>query len=121
MALKLSPISSPTAAQVVAGETSTRDCALDLTNVLETAEVVSSATAASSDNTILTTSSVSGNAATFVNNKGDTVDIGKGVLFTVTAVAAGSTTITVSVWFLGDGGTSETYDVLIPVVNQLNS
>ena len=83
--------------------------------MLETAEVVSSATAVSSKTATLTVGSASANAGTVTKDDGVVVAIGKGIEFTVTTIAEDTATVFVDISLVGDQGTKDTYRVRVPV------
>ena len=110
--IKFSSISSD-------GSQGKRDCAIDLTDMLETSETVDTVEMVSSDDTVLTVSNAAKNAVAITAEDGSTIAIGKGVQFQIAAVAEVTRDITLDMLVTGNSGTRETYEILVPVVDKI--
>ena len=112
MTLAFSPISS--------ADTSSRDVAIDFTRSLEASELMQSATATSSDPSVLVVSDVYPNSAEIDKDSGGVIGIQKGVQMRLTTQQmVHDRMITVAVDITGDSNTEETYEVIVPVTDKL--
>ena len=114
MAYSFDPLSSPTGV---------RDVQVDCTNLLESLELVSDATATSLDTTILTISAPAA-ANTVVLTKDDgvsTIAIGKGVTFQVSAARKANANVPITLKVTGSSNTVDTVTIIEPVVETIPS
>ena len=95
-----------------------RNVAVDLTNLLETAEIVSSVAVTSSNTAILTVSLAGVNGA-IVDLDGVQVAANMGCTFTITTVAVTTATMLLRVEFVGSSGTEDSVEIQVPIVTYL--
>lgn len=94
----------------------TRDVAIDFTEALESGELIEATpTVTSADTDVLTVSDPAPNSAQIVDGN-ITIEIGKGVTFSIETVSTVSVIGIVYVNFVGNSGTSETYEIKVPLI-----
>lgn len=91
------------------------DLSFDLTEYLNDGEVLSSESVTPDDTTLIVASNVGDNAAAYVNDDGDTVEIGKGVEFRLTAQKEYTGDTFVRIAYLGDDGSKGSIRVRVPM------
>lgn len=109
--IKLDPIS----------KSGTRDYTIDLSGALEADEVITSVNVISDNSSVLVVTSGDVNASD-VEHEGVTIAAGKGVTFSVTGQGSATPTVVpISLTFVGDDGSRDTYELMQPIVPRLKS
>ena len=103
-----------------AGLGGVRDVAVDLTNMLETSETVSSVVVTSSNTDIVTISAEAVNTGD-VTLDGTTVLANKGATFRLTTILLATSDIKIYVAFVGSSATEDSIEIILPVVDYLRS
>lgn len=114
--IRFSPISSS------GTDRGTRDCAIDLTDALETSETIDTVEMTSSDPSVLTVTGADKNTVAITPPNGSTIAIGKGVQFQIAVQSeVKERDLLADMVVAGDSGTRETYEIMFPVQDKLRA